>query len=160
MTTPNQIAPEFNFNTHLLTTNTIPSQHDRSLIHHTLSSIDRDIFQAELDIAQLQKPLEKRTADHAALMKHRASLAAVVSPLRQLPLEIFGHFFLYATLDDPRFPLCFACLPALASSIHRKPRYLDQYTDWELLLEGICRTIRPTVTIPFNVLEMQRGFAH
>jgi hypothetical protein len=105
MITPNQIAAEFNFNTHLLTTNTIPSQHDRNIIHHTLSSIDKDIFQAELDIAQLQKPLEKRTVDHAALTKRRASLAAVVSPLRQLPLEIFGQIFMYATLDDPSFPL-------------------------------------------------------
>lgn len=105
MTTPNQMAAEFDFNTLLLTTNTIPSQHDGNIIHHTLSSIDKDIFQAELDIAQLQKPLEKRTVDHAALMKRRASLAAVLSPRRQLPLEILGQIFMYAMLDDPRFPL-------------------------------------------------------
>ena len=105
MTTANQIASNFNFYTHLLTTNTIPSLHDRNTIYHMLSSIDKDISQAQLDVVQLQKTLEERNADHAALIQRRASLAAVVSPLRGLPLEIFGHIFAYATLDDPRFPI-------------------------------------------------------
>ena len=102
MITTHENAPDF---THLLTTNTIPSQHDRNTIHNTLSSIDKDVSQAEIDIARVKKVLEERVKDHAALIQRRASLWAVVSPLRQLPLEIFGLIFAYATLDDRRFPI-------------------------------------------------------
>jgi len=93
------------FNTHLFTTNAVPSLHDRNAIQSTILSIDKDISQAKLDISQLRKGLEDRIADHADLIQHRASLASVISLLRQLPLEIFGQIFAYTTLDDPRFPV-------------------------------------------------------
>jgi hypothetical protein len=67
--------------------------------------MDKDISQAEITIAQLKRVLEEHVTDHAALIQRRASLAAVVSRLRQLPLEIFGLIFAYATLDDRRFPI-------------------------------------------------------
>jgi len=105
MITTHEIASEFNLNTHLLTTNSIPTKHDRSIIYSTLSSINKNISQAEIDIAQLKKVLEERITDRAALIQYRDSLAAVVSLLHQLPLEIFGQIFAYATLDDRRFPI-------------------------------------------------------
>ena len=98
-------SPQNSSRTHLLTTNSIPTQHDRNIIYNTLSSINKDICQAEIDIAQLKKVLEERITDRAALIQYRDSLAAVVSLLRQLPLEIFGQIFAYATLDDRRFPI-------------------------------------------------------
>jgi hypothetical protein len=105
MTATHAIASKFNLNAHLLTTNSIPSQHDRNIIHDTLSSIDKDISQSEVDIVHLKKVLEERIIDHIALIQRRASLAAIVSPLRQLPLEIFGQIFAYATLENKRFPI-------------------------------------------------------
>jgi hypothetical protein len=105
MTATHEIASKFNLNTRFLTTNSIPSQHDRNIIRNILSSIDKDIFQSEVDIAHLKKVLDERIIDHIALIQRRASLAAIVSPLRQLPLEIFGQIFAYATLEDKRFPI-------------------------------------------------------
>jgi hypothetical protein len=100
MTTTHEIASKFNLNTHLLSTNSIPSQHDRNIIRNSLSFIDKDTSQSEVDIAHLKKVLEERIIDHIALIQRCTSLAAIVSPLRQLPLEIFGQIFAYPSWDN------------------------------------------------------------
>ena len=96
MTMTHEMASESEFSsiTHLLTTNSTPAPHAKNTIHRIISSIDKDICQAELDIAELQKALEQRTADRDGLIQRRASLRGVVSSLRQFPVEILEQIFL------------------------------------------------------------------
>jgi len=101
------MASESDFSpiTHLLTTNTTPTRHARNTIHGLLSSVDKDICQAESDIAELHKALEQRTAERDGLIQRRASLRGVVSSLRQFPVEILELIFLYVSWDDPKSPI-------------------------------------------------------
>ncbi|KAF8967537.1 hypothetical protein BDZ97DRAFT_1656402, partial [Flammula alnicola] len=88
---------------HLRRTNAVPSPSERNVLRGLISDIDDEISNVDLSILELQQKLDGVRTQRAGLQELRKTCAGIVSPLRHLPLEIFGQIFVHASEDDPSF---------------------------------------------------------
>jgi hypothetical protein len=96
-----EIPTEMTFNVdNLLNTNSTPSQEQRDNLQNFILQLDEAIFNSKLNtnedisgIIEQAKTLERRF------------YSSLLSPVRCLPIEIFGEIFVYATRDRPRHVL-------------------------------------------------------
>ena len=83
---------------HLLNTNSTPSQVQRNFLHNSILQLDEQILDMQSKILVLQ-------TSRSQLLQQRKCYSRLLSPLRSLPIEIFGEIFMYATRDCPRHVL-------------------------------------------------------
>ena len=104
-------AMEFNVD-HLLNTNSTPSEEQRINLENFILQLDEAILNTDEAISDIndQTPAmqdkflvlqTKRTQ----LVRQRRCYSSLLSPIRCLPIEIFGEIFIYATCDRPRHVL-------------------------------------------------------
>ena len=82
----------------LLNTSSPPSQVQRNYLQNVILQLDEDISDIDEQILVLQT---RRTQ----LLQQRKCYSDPLSPVRCLPIEIFGQIFVYATRDRPRHVL-------------------------------------------------------
>ena len=134
-----EIVPtEMEFNVdHLLNTNSTPSQMQRNFLQNFIVQLDEQILDMQSKILVLQTSCSQ-------LLQQRKCYSRLLSPLRSLPIEIFGEIFMYATRDSPRHVLNLSAVcqlwrdaalrtPALWSTLELvdyKSKYnMDSHTD-------------------------------
>ena len=97
---------------HLLNTNSTPSQEQRINLQNFILQLDEAILNTdevissinEQIIAMQAKVLNLQTR-RTRLVQQRRCYSSLLSPVRYLPIEIFGEIFYYATRDRPRHVL-------------------------------------------------------
>ena len=90
---------------HLLNTNWTLSQNERNILQNFIPQLHEDILNTDEDInEQIAKILVLQTR-RAQLVQQRTCYLSLLSPIRCLPVEIFGIIFVYATRDRPRHVL-------------------------------------------------------
>ena len=83
---------------HLLNSNSAPSQVQRNVLQKFILQLDKQILDMQSKILVLQ-------TSRSQLLQQRKCYSRLLSPLRSLPIEIFGEIFKYATHDCPRHVL-------------------------------------------------------
>ena len=79
---------------HLLNTNSTPSQVQRNFLHNSILQLDEQILDMQSKILVLQ-------TSRSQLLQQRKCYSRLLSPLRSLPIEIYGEIFMYATRECP-----------------------------------------------------------
>ena len=79
---------------HLLNTNSTLSQVQRNFLQNSILQLDEQILDMQSKILVLQ-------TSRSQLLQQRKCYSRLLSPLRSLPIEIFGEIFMYATRDCP-----------------------------------------------------------
>ena len=97
---------------HLLNTNSTPSQVQRNYLQNFILQLDEDILDTDEDISGISEQIQAMQAKILVLQTRRTQLvqqrrcySSLLSPVRCLPVEIFGQIFVYATRDRPRHVL-------------------------------------------------------
>ena len=93
----------------LLKTNLTPSQEQRNNLQNFILQLDRAILNTDEDISGINEQILAMQAKilvlqtkRTDLVQQRRSYSSLLSPVRCLPIEIFGQIFVYATYDCPR----------------------------------------------------------
>ena len=94
----------FNVN-HLLNTNSTPSQEQRNNLQNFILQLDENISGINEQILDMQAKILVLQTRQAQLIQQRKCYSSLLSPVRCLPIEIFGKIFDYATRDRPRHVL-------------------------------------------------------
>ena len=97
---------------HLLNTNSTPSQEQRNNLQNFVLQLDEAILNTDGDISSTNEQIIAMQAKVLILQTRRTQLvqqrrcySSLLSPVRCLPIEIFGEIFFYATRDHPRHVL-------------------------------------------------------
>ena len=97
---------------HLLNTNSTPSQEQRDNLRNFILQLDEAILNTDEDISGINEQILAMQAKILVLQTRRTQLvqqrrcySSLLSPIRCLPIEIFGQIFDYATHDRPRHVL-------------------------------------------------------
>ena len=90
---------------HLLNTNSTPSQVERNILQNFILQLDEDISHINEKILAMQSKILVLQTSRSQLLQQRKFYSRLLSPLRNLPIEIFGEIFMYATHDSPRHVL-------------------------------------------------------
>ena len=97
---------------HLLNTNSIPSQEQRNNLQKFILQLDETILNTDEDISGINEQILAMQAKILVLQTRRTQLSqqrrcysSLLSPVRCLPIEIFGKIFVYATHDCPKHVL-------------------------------------------------------
>ena len=90
---------------HLLNTNSTPSQVERNILQNFILQLDEDISHINEKILAMQSKILVLQTSRSQLLQQRKYYSRLLSPLRNLPIEIFGEIFMYATHDSPRHVL-------------------------------------------------------
>jgi hypothetical protein len=109
MEVPTEMA--FNVN-YLLNTNSTPSHEHRKDLQDFIFLLDQAILNTDEDISGINEQILAMQARVLVLQTRRTRLvqqrkcySSLLSPVRCLPIEIFGNIFVYATHDCPRHVL-------------------------------------------------------
>ena len=101
----------FNVN-HLLNTNSTPSPDQRDDLQNFILQLDGAISNTDEDISSINEQIQAMQAKilvlqtrRTRLVRQRRCYSSLLSPVRYLPIEIFGKIFVYATRDRPRHVL-------------------------------------------------------
>jgi hypothetical protein len=101
----------FNIN-YLLNTNSTPSHEHRKDLQDFIFQLDEAILNTDEDISGINEQILAMQARILVLQTRRTGLvqqrkcySSLLSPVRCLPVEIFGKIFVYATRDRPRHVL-------------------------------------------------------
>ena len=128
----------------LLNTNSTPTQEQRHNIQNFVLEIDEDISDINVQILAMQAKILVLQTRRAHLFQQRRCYSSLLSPIRCLPIEIFGKIFDYATHDRPRHVLNISAVchlwrnvalgtPKLWSTLelghHTTRRNMDNYID-------------------------------
>lgn len=81
---------------HLLETNARPSEEQESYLLERLSSLDGSISILDAKLAQAQDVLDQLDLEQSKLLEKKKSIAAVVSPYRRLPADIWVGIMKFA----------------------------------------------------------------
>ena len=102
----------FNVDDDLLNTNSTPSQEQRDNLQNVVLQLDESILNTDEDISSINEQILALQAKILVLQTRRTQLvqqrryySSFLSPIRCLPIEIFGQIFVYATRDRPRHVL-------------------------------------------------------
>ena len=140
-----EIPTEMAFNVdHLLNTNSTPSQEQRNNLQNLILQLDETILNTDEDISCINKQILALQTKRTQLVQQRKYYSSLLSPVRCLPIEIFGKIFVYATHDRPRHVLNLSavcqlwrdaalCTPVLWSTLelghHSKRHNMDNHID-------------------------------
>ena len=101
----------FNVN-HLLNTNSTPSPDQRDDLQNFILQLDGAISNTDEDISSINEQIQAMQAKilvlqtrRTRLVRQRRCYSSLLSPVRYLPIEIFGKIFVYATRDRPKHVL-------------------------------------------------------
>ncbi|KAF8802136.1 hypothetical protein BYT27DRAFT_7197212 [Phlegmacium glaucopus] len=97
-----EMAPNVN---HLLNTNSTPSPEQRNNLQNFILQLDEAILNTDEQILSMQNKILVMQTRRAQLIQQRRGYSSLLSPVRCLPIEIFGKIFVYATQDHPRHVL-------------------------------------------------------
>ncbi|KAF8802179.1 hypothetical protein BYT27DRAFT_7197257 [Phlegmacium glaucopus] len=108
-----EISTEMAFNVnHLLNTNSTPSPEQRNHLQNFILQLDEAILNTDEDISaineqilSMQNKIIVMQTRRARLVQQRRGYSSLLSPVRCLPIELFGKIFVYATRDSPRHVL-------------------------------------------------------
>ncbi|KAF8814956.1 hypothetical protein BYT27DRAFT_7129468, partial [Phlegmacium glaucopus] len=108
-----EISTELAFDVdRLLNTNSTPSPEQRNNLQNFIHQFDEAILNADEDISaineqilSMQNKIVVMQTRRAQLIQQRRGYSSLLSPVRCLPIEIFGKIFVYATRDSPRHVL-------------------------------------------------------
>ena len=99
-------SSEMAFNVdHLLNTNSTPSEEQRNSLQNAILQLDEDILNTDEDISDINEQILVLQSKRAQLVQQRRRYSSLFSPVRCLPIEIFGIIFVYATRGRPRHVL-------------------------------------------------------
>ena len=108
---PTELEMPFNVN-YLLNTNSTPSQEQQKDLQDFILQLDEAILNTDEDILGINEQILALQAKILVLQTRRTRLvqqrrcySSLLSPVRCLPVEIFGKIFVYATRDRPRHAL-------------------------------------------------------
>ena len=87
---------------HLVNTNSTPSQEQRNNLQNLILQLDEAILNTDEDISSINKQILALQTKRTQLVQQRKYYSSLLSPVRCLPIEIFGKIFVYATRDRPR----------------------------------------------------------
>ena len=89
----------------LLNTSWPPPQVQRNYLQNVILKLDEDISGINEQILAMQAKILVLQTKRTQLLQQRKCYSAPLSPVRCLPIEIFGQIFVYATRDRPRHVL-------------------------------------------------------
>ena len=89
----------------LLNTNSTPSQVQQNYLRNVILQLDEDISGTNEQILAMQAKFLVLRTRRTQLVQQRRCYSNLLSPVRCLPIEIFGQIFVYATCDHPRHVL-------------------------------------------------------
>ena len=94
---------------HLLNTNSTPQQ-QRNNLQNFIFQLDEDISSINEQLMAMQAKVLILQTKRTRLVQQRRCYSNLLSPVRCLPIEIFGEIFFYATRDRPRHILNFSAV--------------------------------------------------
>ena len=151
----------------LLTSNDCPSAAARAQVRGYITNLDEMTPVLDKRIVALTAELAKFTGGREALQRERERYASVLSPLRELPLDVCGEIFGWACEDDPfiAFRLSqvsrhwrFAALGNSAIwTTMRLGHQKDESSAYQYLLVSINRAHNRAMTLVFNEVEDRPG---
>ena len=89
----------------LLNTNSPPSQVQRNHLQNVIFRLGEDISGINEQILAMQAKILVLQTRRTQLDQQRRCYSSLLSPVRCLPIEIFGQIFVYATCDRPKHVL-------------------------------------------------------
>ena len=149
---------------HLLNTNATPSQKLRNNLQNFILQLDDDISGINQQILDLQAKILVLQTRQAQLIQQRKCYSSLLSPVRCLPIEIFGKIFVYATHDRPRHVLNISAVcqlwrnAALGTPMLWSTLELGHHTTQENMYNHINSWTKRALSYPLSlVIRKQNG---
>ena len=156
---------------HLLNTNSIPSEMQRNYIQKFILQLDEAILNTDKDISgineqilSMQTKILVLQTKRTQLVQQRKSCSSLLSPVRCLPIEIFGQIFVYATCDRPRHVLNISAIcqlwraAALGTPVLWSTLELGHHTTRRDMDNHINSWIERARSYPLSLVIRERGF--
>ena len=168
---PTELEMPFNVN-YLLNTNSTPSQEQQKDLQDFILQLDEAILNTDEDISGINEQILALQAKILVLQTRRTRLvqqrrcySSLLSPVRCLPVEIFGKIFVYATRDRPRHALNISAVcqlwrdAAISTPILWSTLQLGHHTTRRNMDNHISSWIERARSYPLSlVIRKQEGF--